>query len=227
MTKKKLLALPVALLLMGASCATQSPVNDTNQATGSKNMSFFITSVNPGNGGDLGGLSGADSYCQTLATSVGSGDLTWKAYLSSNATSELAAVNARDRIGNGPWYNAKGELIAESVESLHTQNNISKLTALNEKGEVVSGRGDTVNMHDILTGSDNEGRAIISVTDTTCGNWTNGGADGIAMLGHHDRMGPTDTDAAKSWNSSHLSRGCAPDNLKSTGGAGLFYCFAQ
>jgi hypothetical protein len=188
-------------------------------------MTFFVTSTGSGKGADLGGLAGADQLCQTRAAAAGAGARTWRAYLSTTAAAGGTATNARDRIGAGPWYNAKGELIAANVEELHTSNKITKLTALTEKGEGVSGRGDPVNQHDILTGSTPEGRAIAGTADTTCGNWTKSG-EGSAMLGHHDRSGLTDDPPAKSWNSSHPSRGCSQDNLKSTGGAGLLYCFA-
>ena len=189
-------------------------------------MGFFVTSGNPGRGGDLGGLAGADRYCQALASGAGAGARTWRAYLSTVATASGPAVHARDRIGNGPWYNARGVLIASNVEELHgTANRIDKQTALTEKGEPLSGRGDPVNMHDILTGSLPDGRASGATGDTTCGNWTHEGA-GSALVGHHDRMGLDDSAAAKSWNSSHATRGCAMDALKTTGGAGRLYCFA-
>jgi hypothetical protein len=179
-------------------------------------MSFFVTSVNPGNGGDLGGLDGADAYCDTLATAAGVAGKTWRAYLST------ASENARDRIGAGPWVNAKGVTIAEDVASLHgAGNNISKDTALDESGNVVNGRGDSPNRHDMLTGSLPDGTAA----EQTCNDWTNGG-EGAAMVGHHDRRGLDDSDAAKSWNSSHPSRGCGLEALRGTGGDGLFYCFA-
>jgi hypothetical protein len=181
-------------------------------------MSFFVTSANPGKGGDLGGLAGADAYCGTLAASAGITGKNWKAYLSTDAE------NAKDRIGTGPWFNAKGEKIADDVASLHSdKNNISKQTALDEKGNVVNGRGDQPNRHDILTGSMPDGTAA----PETCGNWTMGGAEGAAMMGHHDRTGLDDSAAARSWNSSHASRGgCSLDAFKGTGGAGLLYCFA-
>lgn len=188
-------------------------------------MTFFLTSTNPGKGADLGGLAGADAYCQALATEAGAGGKIWRAYLSTTATADTVAVNARDRIGNGPWKNFQGVVIANNIEELHNNNNITKQTALTEKGQVVNGRGDTPNLHDILTGSAMDGRTIQGDTDTTCGNWTKG-AEGSAMLGHSDRVGLTDTIEAKSWNSSHLSRGCSLENLASTGGGGLFYCFA-
>jgi hypothetical protein len=191
------------------------------------NMTFFITSNGPGKGGDLGGLEGADRHCQTLAQAAGAGSKTWRAYLSTQGD---GAANARDRIGRGPWQNAKGEVIATSVDDLHSDNNkLTKQTALSEKGEVISGRGDTPNRHDILTGSTPEGRAFPAGEDRTCGNWTKSG-EGAAMVGHHDRQGLRDDAPSKSWNSSHPSRGpgggCAQADLRSTGGDGLFYCFA-
>ncbi|MDX0408165.1 hypothetical protein GOC53_25090 [Sinorhizobium medicae] len=181
-------------------------------------MSFFVTSANPGKGGDLGGLTGADAYCNTLATASGSTGKTWRAYLSTDSE------NAKDRIGAGPWHNAKGEKIADDVASLHSDgNNITKQTALNEKGEIIPGRGDNPNRHDILTGSKVDG----SAAPETCGNWTMGGAEGAAMVGHSDRTGLDDSAAAKSWNSSHSTRGgCSIEAFKTTGGDGLFYCFA-
>lgn len=188
-------------------------------------MSFFVTSAGSGKGADLGGLEGADRHCQTLAQAAGSSGKTWRAYLS---TQGAGAVNARDRIGKGPWQNAKGAVIAKSVEDLHgASNNLTKQTALSEKGAVVNGRGDQPNMHDILTGSQLDGTAFAAGDDRTCGNWTKSGADGAAMVGHHDRMGLNEEPPAKSWNTSHPSRGgCSQDALKGTGGAGLFYCFA-
>ncbi len=191
----------------------------------SPKMSFFITSVNPGRGGDLGGLAGADSYCTSLAKEVGITGKTWKAYLSTVDKNGTPGVNAKDRIGNGPWYNARGELVARNLEELHGVNALSKITALNEKGEIISGRGDTVNMHDILTGSTMYGTAVATSTDTTCNNWTSSDA-GSAYVGHHDRIGINESAPMKSWNSSHMSRGCSLPALRSTGGAGLFYCFA-
>jgi hypothetical protein len=191
------------------------------------NMTFFVTSVGSGKGADLGGLEGADQHCQRLAQVVGAGARTWRAYLSMQATGGATAVNARDRIGTGPWQNAKGEIIAKDVAELHGANNLTKQTALNEKGELVNGRGDTPNTHDVLTGSQPDGTAFAGNQDMTCGNWTKSGAEGTAMLGHHDRTGLDESAAAKSWNSSHATRGgCSQDALKSTGGAGLFYCFA-
>lgn len=189
-------------------------------------MSFFVTSAGPGKGADLGGLAGADKQCQTLATAVGAGRHTWHAYLSTSATAGEPAINARDRIGKGPWRNAKGVVIADDVEQLHGTNKIDKQTALTESGEVANGSGDTPNTHDILTGSQPDGRAFPAGQDMTCHNWTSSG-EGAAMLGHHDRRGTAPDESAKSWNSSHATRGgCSQDALKSTGGAGRFYCFA-
>ncbi|GAB3768445.1 hypothetical protein GCM10028796_31940 [Ramlibacter monticola] len=185
-------------------------------------MSFFVTSKNPGKGADFGGLAGADQYCQSLASAAGAGGKTWRAYLS---TTGAGSVNARDRIGRGPWMNAKGETIAGSVDELHGTNRLTKQTALTERGEVVAGRGDAVNMHDVLTGSTPDGRASTATGDTTCGNWTKSG-EGSAIVGHHDRTGLNEEPPAKSWNSSHGSRGCGLDALKATGGDGRLYCFA-
>ncbi|WP_371877240.1 lectin [Alsobacter ponti] len=189
-------------------------------------MSFFVTSVNPGKAGDLGGLAGADAYCQSLAQAAGAGAKTWRAYLSTQAANGQAAVNARDRIGAGPWRNAKGEVIAKSVADLHgDSNNLNKQTALTEKGEIVKGRGDKPNEHDILTGSQTDGTAFPAGDDRTCRNWTSS-TDGSAMLGHVDRVGIDESAPMKSWNTSHPSAGCNMDALRKTGGAGLFYCFA-
>jgi len=189
-------------------------------------MSFFVGSAGSGKGGDLGGLEGADRICRTLAEAAGAGGKTWRAYLS---TQGPGAVNARDRIGAGPWVNAKGVVVAKDLAELHGANNLTKQTALNEKGEVVNGRGDTPNTHDILTGSTPEGTAFPPDPDRTCSNWTSSGA-GAAMVGHSDRIGLNESAPMKSWNSSHPSRGpgggCTQDDLKSTGGAGLLYCFA-
>ena len=188
-------------------------------------MSFFITSANPGKGGDLGGLAGADAHCEKLAADVGAGGRGWRAYLSAAPADGAPAIHARDRIGSGPWHNAQGVLIAKDLAELHGENGLTKATALNEKGEVVLGRGDATNMHDILTGSAADGTLSPGETDVTCANWTSSDA-GSATVGHHDRVGINDTAPMKSWNSSHASRGCSPDALKGTGGAGLFYCFA-
>jgi hypothetical protein len=198
------------------------------QQGGASGMSFFVTSTGSGKGADLGGLAGADAHCQQLAQAAGAGSRTWRAYLSTQADGGKPAVNARDRIGNGPWQNAKGVVIAKDVQELHGNNMIGKQTALSEKGEPINGRGDTPNMHDILTGSQPDGTAFAGAEDMTCGNWTKSGAEGAAMMGHHDRQGLRDDAASKSWNSSHASRGgCSQDALRGTGGAGLFYCFAE
>jgi hypothetical protein len=188
-------------------------------------MSFFVTSVNPGKGADLGGLAGADAYCQKLAAAVGAGNRTWRAYLSASPAGGQPAVNARDRIGRGPWHNAKGVLIAANLEDLHKNPNINKETALSEKGDPIKGRGDTPNEHDILTGTQADGTAFAGDQDRTCGNWTRG-AEGSAFVGHHDRIGLRDDEPSRSWNASHPTRGCSMEALRSTGGGGLFYCFA-
>ncbi len=207
----------IALLWLGVAAAAQAQ---------GANMSFFVTSAGSGHGADLGGLAGADKICQARAQATGAGGRTWHAYLSTQGS---GAVNARDRIGSGPWQNAKGVVIAKDAAELHGTNNITKQTALTEKGEMVNGRGDTPNMHDILTGSQPDGTAFAGAEDRTCGNWTKSG-QGTAMVGHHDRQGLRDDDASKSWNSSHPSRGpdggCSQNDLKSTGGNGFFYCFA-
>lgn len=190
-------------------------------------MTFFVTSVGSGKGADLGGLAGADRHCQNLAQAVGAGNRTWRAYLSTASTETTPGINAIDRIGRGPWQNAKGVVIATDIENLHGANNITKQTNLSEKGAVVNGRGDTPNTHDVLTGSQRNGLAFPAGTDLTCGNYTKSGADGTVQVGHSDRQGLTDDDVARSWNSSHASRGgCSQPALVSTGGAGLFYCFA-
>lgn len=202
------------------ACTSPSPSNQT-----ASTMSFFVTSKGAGKGADFGGLIGADAYCQSLAQSVGVGSKVWRAYLSTTPSNGGAVVNARDRIGAGPWRNAKGVLIAHNVGELHSWNAINKQTALTEKGGVVSGRGDTPNQHDVLTGSTPDGMAPKGDADLTCGNWTKSGA-GSAIVGHHDRIGLRDDEPARSWNSSHPSRGCSDEALIATGGAGLLYCFA-
>jgi len=188
-----------------------------------KDMTFFITSTGLGKGADLGGLKGADAHCQALAKAAGAGGRVWRAYLS---TTGKVPEHARNRIGLGPWKNAKGEEIAKNVADLHDNSKISKQTGLDEKGQPVNGRGDSPNRHDILTGSQPDGRAFPVERDTTCSNWTSSSAEGSAVVGHHDRLGLSDTEAARSWNSSHPSRGCSQDALRSSGGDGLFYCFA-
>jgi len=206
-----------ALLTLGLTAAESSMQSP---------MTFFITSAGSGQGADLGGLAGADKHCQSLATAVGAGKHTWRAYLSTTASGGTPAVNARDRIGKGPWYNVQGRLIARNVAELHEGvNNINRMTALTEKGTVVHGRADAPNQHDMLTGSMPNGRVSSAAGDTTCGNWTKSG-NGSAIVGHHDRWGLRDDDSSRSWNSSHGSKGCSQQSLVSTGGAGLFYCFA-
>ena len=188
-------------------------------------MTFFVTSTGKGNGADLGGLDGADAHCNALAKAAGSKHANWRAYLSTTQPGGEAGVNARERIGKGPWANAKGVVVARSVADLHSAKaNISKETALDEKGNPIKGRGDTPNEHDILTGSDPAGMYSTAGGDTTCGNWAKSG-EGSAIVGHHDLQGLKDTRHMKSWNSSHGSRGCSQDQLKASGGAGLFYCF--
>lgn len=199
--------------------------------SGPKSMTFFVTSAGLGNGGNLGGLEGADRHCQSLATAAGAGDRTWHAYLSTQAPKldDPDFVNARDRIGPGPWQNANGVVIARSVDELHSsKNNMSKLTSLDENGHAVNGRGDTPNKHDMLTGSRADGTAFPGApfADMTCGNWTKSGADGSAMTGHHDSKGPIDSPWATSWNSTHPTLGCSAEKVRPTGGDALFYCFA-
>jgi hypothetical protein len=210
-----------AIALLLASCSAV-PLTST---PGGGRMGFFVTSVGMGNGADLGGLAGADAHCQKLAAAAGGGSRTWRAYLSASATQNAVAIHARDRIGKGPWHNAKGEMIARDVGHLHNGNNVTKATALSERGEPVKGRGDTPNEHDILTGSRLDGTALSPAPNLTCNNWASSG-EGSAMIGHHDRVGPTTDPWAQSWNSSHHTRGCGQEALKSTGGAGYFYCFA-
>ena len=214
MTKLSLNLIISSLLTLGFSGAALA------QQSG---MTFFITSAGSGKGADFGGLTGADRHCQGLATAAGAGNRTWRAYLSAQGS---PAVNARDRIGAGPWQNAKGVVVAKNVAELHGTNNLTKQTALNEKGGVVNGRGDSPNQHDILTGAQPDGTAFAGGDDRTCGNWTKSG-EGAAMVGHHDRMGLNEEPPAKSWNSSHPSRGCSDDALRGTGGAGLIYCFVS
>jgi len=220
------MTLPNKLSLFAAALAAASAGFAAHAQQADKKTSFFATSTNPGNGADLGGLAGADKHCQTLAAAIGAGHRPWRAYLSTNANNGGKVVHARDRIGKGPWHNAKGELIAKNVDDLHTRPNLTKQTVITEKGTVVNGRGDTPNMHDILTGSDSQGRAYPGASDTTCSNWTSSTEPGSAQVGHSDRIGLRDDVAAKSWNSSHPSRGCSMQALRSSGGAGLIYCFA-
>ena len=209
-----------------AGCGSMMPPR-----AGSGNMTFFVSSTGPGKGADLGGLEGADRHCQSLAQAAGAGNRTWHAYLSTqgSALDDPKFVNARDRIGTGPWQNVKGEVIARNVEELHSsKNNVTKETALDEKGQAVNGRTDKPNKHDILTGSRPDGTAYPGAPfpDMTCGNWTKSSTDGSAMTGHHDRMGPIEASWATSWNSAHQTRGGDAEGLRSTGGDGLLYCFA-
>jgi len=196
----------------------------------SPNMTFFVTGLGPGEGGDLGGIEGADRYCQELAQRAGAGDKTWHAYLSTQAAEGKPAVNARDRIGRGPWQNFRGEVVAQSVDDLHSDNNkLSMQTSLTERGSIIPGVGYAPNRHDVLTGAQTDGRAFPAGEDRTCQNWTSS-TQGSAMVGHVDRKGLRDDAASHSWNSSHPSRGpdggCSQADLRSTGGDGLFYCFA-
>lgn len=211
--------------LIIAATATALLAGCAGMMGGSHPMTFFVTSANPGQGANLGGLAGADAHCEKLAASVGAGGKNWRAYLSTQPAGGMAAVNARDRIGQGPWVNAKGETVAANLAELHGSNRLSKQTSLTEKGEVVSGRGDPVNNHDVLTGSKEDGTAFPAGADMTCSNWTSG-TTGSAMVGHHDRIGLRDDAPSKSWNTSHGSRGCSLPDLRATGGGGLYYCFA-
>jgi hypothetical protein len=202
----------------------QQPAPQSLQMGGAKSVTtFFVTSRGPGRGGDLGGLAGADAHCQALAKAEGSGDHTWRAYLSTSAAAGQPAVNARDRIGTGPWYNAEGLIVAAGVQELHAGDKINKDVAVTERLDPVPGAGEMPNKHDILTGSRPDGTAFDAATDLTCGNWSSS-SEGRAQVGHHDRQGQGD--GAASWNSAHASRGCSQAALESTGGAGLFYCFA-
>ena len=222
----------IAIALLGACAAlAQAPQGkqDKGQKAPPQPMSFFVASVGSGKGADLGGLAGADQHCQMLAAAVGGGNLTWHAYLSTQAMNGQPAVNARDRIGQGPWYNQKGQMVARNLSDLHGDtleaarigNNLTKATVFTEKGDSIKGFGDTPNQHDMLTGSQPDGRAYTDGMDHTCKNWTSS-SDGTAQLGHFDRTGGGNT----SWNSTHASRGCSQENLVATGGAGRFYCFA-
>ena len=220
---------PAAVVLIGIlTIAASSSGHAQQQQAPQQPMSFFITSVGAGNGGNLGGLAGADKHCQTLAAAAGAGNRTWRAYLSTVAAGNQPAVYARERIGKGPWFNAKGQLIARDVEDLHgdlerDRNSIRKPNALNEKGQEVKGVGDMPNEHDMLTGSDSHGRTPIGAAAVlTCNNWTSNADTDRAILGHHDRLGGGNA----SWNAAHMSAGCSQPALVKTGGAGLFYCFA-
>ena len=223
-------ALNISRLLLGLAALTSFTALAAQSAQAqSAGTTFFVTSAGIGNGANLGGLAGADNHCQALAQAAGAGAKTWRAYLSTQAADGQPVVNARDRIGKGPWQNSKGVVIAKDVAELHGTNNITKQTALSEKGDVLNGRGDTPNRHDVLTGSQPDGTAFAAGDDRTCKNWTSS-TQGSAIVGHFDRMGLRDDDASKSWNSSHPSRGpdggCSQADLRSTGGDGLLYCFA-
>ena len=219
--KKTTLPTLAAAVLLAASPAVLSAQQQAQPT------SFFITSVGLGDGANLGGLEGADGHCDALARAAGVTDGVWRAYLSTTAGGGQAAVNARDRIGDGPWHNASGQMVAGSVADLHgdvhrDRNQINKRYALNENGEQVNGQGDSPNQHDILTGSDSHGRALLGrAATTTCNNWTSND-EGQAMIGHSDRSGGGNS----SWNAAHPTRGCSQEGLVGTGGAGLFYCFA-
>ena len=224
---RKTLGLSAAIVLAAVLLSPGTSSSQGQAQMPAQPMSFFITSVGPGDGANLGGLAGADAHCQKLASAAGAADRTWHAYLSASQAGDTPAVNARGRIGNGPWYNAKGQLIAANVNDLHgdierDRNNVRKPTALNEKGGMVNGVGDMPNQHDMLTGSDSTGRAMIgNAAVNTCNNWTSNGM-GNAIVGHHDRLGGGNS----SWNASHSSAGCSQEALIKTGGNGLFYCFA-
>src|SRR5262245_11947900 len=216
-----------ALITLGLSAGAQAQQPPPQ----SPNMTFFVTSAGPGKGADLGGLEGADARCQQLGQAAGAGGKTWRAYLSTQAAGGAQAVNARDRIGKGPWQNFKNEVVAQSVDDLHSDNNkLGAQSSLTERGTIVAGVGFTPNYHDVLTGSQPDGQAFAAGEDRTCGNWTKS-TQGAAMVGHIDRRGLRDDAASKSWNSSHPSRGpdggCSQKDLNSTGGNGLFYCFAS
>jgi hypothetical protein len=215
--RRTLLGLTVIGLALGGG--------STRVSTQTQPLGFFITSVGKGDGANLGGLAGADAHCQSLAAAAGAGGRTWRAYLSASAAAGQPAVNAKDRIGSGPWYNAKGVMVAQNVADLHNDatTKLGKENSLTEKGAVVNGRGDTPNMHDILTGSNLDGTLATGTGDTTCGNWTSNGT-GSALVGHHDRQGGGAN--PNSWNSAHPSKGCSQANLVATGGNGFFYCFA-
>jgi hypothetical protein len=225
------LALASLCVTSGVEAQQQQPAQQpTPQLPQAPNMTFFVTSVGPGKGADLGGLEGADQYCQQLAQRHGAGGKTWRAYLSTQAVDGKPAVNARERIGNGPWQNFKGEIVAQNVDDLHSDNNkLGMNTSLSERGQTIPGVGFAPNRHDVLTGSTPEGRAFPAGDDRTCRNWTSS-TQGTAMVGHIDRKGLRDDAESRSWNSSHPSRGpdggCSQADLRSTGGDGLFYCFA-
>ncbi|MCX7228136.1 MAG: hypothetical protein NTW15_03840 [Burkholderiales bacterium] len=218
-------ATPTRLALVAAPLALAGCAWFGSMMAPTSGMSFFVTSTGSGQGANFGGLAGADAHCQKLATAAGAGGRTWRAYLSTQPEGGMAAVNARDRIGTGPWMNARGETIAASVAELHGTNRLTKQSATDERGQLVNGRGDTPNRHDILTGSQSDGTAFPAGDDRSCRNWTSS-TTGNAMVGHHDRIGLNTSPPMLSWNTSHPSAGCSVAALASTGGAGLLYCFA-
>ena len=223
------IAMTAAAAAVGALLAGCAGMQETEG--GPRNMTFFVTSTNPGKGADFGGLAGADKHCQSLAAAAGAGGREWRAYLSTQgaALNDTNFVNARDRIGSGPWHNAKGVRVARDVDDLHSAtNNLNKDTAIDERGKPINDRTMKPNQHDILTGSRPDGTAFVGspFPDMTCGNWTKGGKDGSAMTGHHDRAGPVNSAWATSWNSSHPTRGCDSESIAGTGGGGFLYCFA-
>jgi len=236
---KRIILLSTILAMVSAcdkaqdtSVTGDAPAAESTALQNKASMSFFISSTGAGDGANFGGIEGADEHCQDLADDAGAGNKTWRAYLSTtgrvdfkNPENNSPSIHARDRIGKGPWFNAKGELIARDVEHLHSNNNINKQTGLNEKGEMINGRGDKPNQHDILTGTRPDGTAFSPHANYTCKNWFSN-EDGAAAVGHHDRSGPTEDNWSKSWNFSHFSRGCSQKALESSGGAGMVYCFA-
>lgn len=217
------LARAVAVLpILAGAAAAQQP---TTPPAPPPPVRFFVTSINPGKGANLGGLAGADAHCGSLATAAGLPGTQWRAYLSTTPTASTPGVNARDRIGTGPWHNVKGIVVGRSVDELHSElATLTKASILTEKGDTINGRGDRPNTHDVLTGSTRDGRFFALTDDTTCGNWTLDGDTGSARVGHHDRTGGGEFPT--SWNSAHPSRGCGMKNLQASGGAGLYFCFA-
>jgi hypothetical protein len=231
MSKSKIIIATALALGVSSSVIAQQQQPAPPQLPQAPNMSFFVTGAGPGKGADLGGIEGADQHCQTLAARHGAGGKTWRAYLSTQGADGKPAVNARDRIGNGPWQNFKGTVVATSVDDLHSANNkLNPENSISERGFIIPGSGFAPNRHDVLTGSQADGRAFAAGEDRTCRNWTSS-TQGAAMLGHIDRKGLRDDDASKSWNASHPSRGpdggCSQADLRGTGGDGLLYCFAS
>ena len=230
MRKSKVLMIAALTLGVTSGVSAQQQPAAPPQLPQAPNMTFFVTGAGPGKGADLGGLEGADAHCQTLAARHGAGGKTWRAYLSTQEAAGKPAVNARDRIGNGPWQNFKGQVVATSLDDLHSDNNkLGFDNSLSERGQIIPGVGFAPNRHDVLTGSTPEGRAFPAAEDRTCRNWTSS-TQGAAMVGHIDKKGLRDDPPSRSWNSSHPSRGadggCSQSDLRGTGGDGLFYCFA-